>query len=290
MNQPLVTIGMTTYNRGKTYLRLTLDSLLSQTYKNFQLIISDNASTDNTEEICREYTEKDDRVIYFKQKHNIGYVNNVNFLITLARGKYFLRACDDDLYAPKFLETCVNLLEGNPKAIAAGTNFVEFSDSHVTDPHNPTLFYPSSRSLYQRLKQYILFAESDGKEMFIYCALWRREAVEDFFFKHYSFGWDYQDMSFVFKGLTKGTLEFCKDILFGKRARPDSFDSPEQKSFLKRVSDSVLHSRLKRLFTPFFYRRMRDIFGFKELSIFSRIKLILWTKFVMLRLFWRKKI
>lgn len=295
MKEALVTIGLQTYNRANSYLKPTLNSLLAQSFKDFELVISDNSSKDETEKVCREYEKKDPRIRYIRQKENIGYVSNVNFLRAQARHKYFLGACDDDIFAPTFLEKCVHLLEAHPEAIMAATNFIEFGDKgHHTPPHDPKLFFPSEKDLYKRLKQYTLFYESDGKEMFMYCGLWRREAVvNDFFidyFVKYPGNWDFQDMNFVFRGLSKGAFEFVNEVLFHKRARPDSFDPPKVKSLPKKIFDSLVYSRLRRLFTPFFYKRMAQIVQIEELSIWQRIKLIFWTFFVMSRLFWSRKI
>ncbi len=290
----MVTIGLQTFNRANTYLKAAVDSILAQTHKDFELVISDNASTDNTEEVCREYTKKDLRVKYIRQKINIGYVAHVNFLRTQVKGEYFLGACDDDLFKPTFLEKCVARLEDNPEAIMTGTNFIEFNDKWSTSPHDPKKFFPNEKDLYRRLKRYTLFYESDGKEMFIYCAVWRREAVvNDFFidyFVKYPYNWDFQDMNFIFRGLSKGRFEFVDEVLFLKRAWPDSFDPPVKKSPPRRIFNTLVYSRLKRFFTPFFYKRMGQIVKIKELSLWERAKLIFWTFFVMGRLFWRKKI
>ena len=292
----LITIGLQTFNRANSYLPVTLDSVLAQTYKNFELIISDNASTDNTEEVCRKYAKRDQRVKYIKQKENIGYVANVNFLRTQGSGEYFLRACDDDLMEPTFLEKCVTLLDAHPEAILGATNFIEFDDrGNCTPPHNPKEFYPSEKDLYRRLKQYTLFYENDDKVMFFYCGVWRREAITghvfvDYFGKKYPYNWDFQDMNFIFRGLAMGTFELADEALFKKRAWPDSFTPPKKKFFMRRVFDSIVFSRLKRFTTPFFYKRIAQIVRIKELSVFARAKLLFWTLFVMSRLFWSRKI
>ncbi len=291
----LVTIGLMTYNRAGSYLPATLDSILAQTYKNFELVISDNASTDNTEEVCRAYVKNDPRIKYIRQKENIGYVANVNFLRTQVRGEYFVWICDDDLWAPAFLKKCVALLEANPQAIMAAANLIDFDDKgNRTPPRDPKKFYPSLKDLYSRLKQYTLFYESDGKDLFMFCAVWRRKAIANYFFVdyfiRYPWNWDFQDMNFVFHGLSKGTFEFVDEVLFYKRARIEALDQPKKKSFPRRIFDTLVYSRLKRLITPFFYRRMGDIVKVKELSLWARARLIFWTLFVMSRLFWKRKI
>ncbi|MEK7507706.1 MAG: glycosyltransferase family 2 protein, partial [Patescibacteria group bacterium] len=262
---------------------------------NFELVISDNASPDNTEEICRAYAKKDPRITYIRQKENIGYTANVNFFRTRILGEYFVWMCDDDLFAPTFLEKCVALLDAHPESIMAGANVIDFDDiGNRTPARDPNKFYPSERDLYRRLKQYTFFYESDGKDLFMFCAVWRREAILNFifvnYFIRYPYNWDFQDMNFVFRGLAKGTSEFVNEVLFFKRAKSDSFVPSKKKSLPKKIYDSLVYSRLRRLFTPFFYKRMRQILKVKELSLWQRKKLILWTFFVMSRLFWKRKI
>lgn len=104
-NQPanqLVSIGLATFNRA-SLLKRAVDSLLAQTYSHFELIISDNASTDETEQICREYAQKDGRIRYFRQEKSIGAVAQPDFLISKIKGDYFMFASDDDWWHPDFI-------------------------------------------------------------------------------------------------------------------------------------------------------------------------------------------
>ncbi|MEO1346882.1 MAG: glycosyltransferase family A protein, partial [Pseudomonadota bacterium] len=107
---PRVTIGVPVYN-GDAYLAEALDSILNQTFTDFEVIISDNASTDGTEQICRDYAARDDRVRYIRQEKNLGAAPNFNLLVPIARGEYFKWAASDDLIAPEFLNYCVEALE-----------------------------------------------------------------------------------------------------------------------------------------------------------------------------------
>lgn len=114
--EPRVSIGMPVYN-GENFIRDALDSLLAQTYKDFELIISDNASTDLTEEICQKYAIKDQRIRYYRNKENIGPTRNYNQAFELSRGEYFKWAAHDDVCAPRFLERCVEALDQNPSVV-----------------------------------------------------------------------------------------------------------------------------------------------------------------------------
>lgn len=113
---PRVSIGLPVYN-GENYLAVAIDSLLAQTYDDFELILSDNASTDRTAEICQSYVAKDSRVRYYRAEVNQGSAWNYGRCFTLARGEYFKWAAHDDLCAPTFLARCVEVLDKRPDVI-----------------------------------------------------------------------------------------------------------------------------------------------------------------------------
>ncbi|MCW2930526.1 MAG: glycosyltransferase family 2 protein [Actinomycetia bacterium] len=115
---PRVTIGLPVYN-GENYLSESIAALLGQTYENFELLISDNASTDSTPEICREYAKQDGRIRYIRQPRNIGLIPNENFTIREARGELVKLAAHDDLYARDLLKVCVEALDAHPEAVVA---------------------------------------------------------------------------------------------------------------------------------------------------------------------------
>ena len=125
--QPLVSIGLPVYN-GEKYLKQSIDSLLAQTYKNIELIICDNASSDRTPEICLEYAKFDGRIRYQRNQTNIGGANNHNLTFELAQGKYFRWASYDDLCAPDLIEKCVNILEKNPSIVICYSNVVSIDE------------------------------------------------------------------------------------------------------------------------------------------------------------------
>lgn len=102
---PLVTIAIPTYNRADGYLREALESALSQTYENIEIVISDNCSTDDTELLIRGIS--DSRLRYIRHSENIGAINNFNFCLQEANGVYFLMLHDDDLIDKDFIETCL---------------------------------------------------------------------------------------------------------------------------------------------------------------------------------------
>ena len=118
---PQVSIGMPVYN-GESLIREALDSLLAQNFTDFELIISDNASTDGTEAICQEYTANDTRIRYVRQAENRGATANFQFVLDEAVGKYFMWAGDDDYWKRITLTKCLNYLRNNNDISAYATN------------------------------------------------------------------------------------------------------------------------------------------------------------------------
>ena len=115
---PRLSIGLPVYN-GENYLAESLDALLGQSYTDFELIISDNASTDSTADICRRYGKQDCRIRYVRQPRNIGLSPNHNFVFDQARGELFKWASHDDLYARDLLKHCVDALDEYPHVVLA---------------------------------------------------------------------------------------------------------------------------------------------------------------------------
>jgi glycosyltransferase involved in cell wall biosynthesis len=111
-----VTVGLPVYN-GEPYLVQAIESLLGQTYADFELIISDNASTDGTWAICRDFERRDPRVRCQRNDVNLGAAANYNRLVGMARGEYFKWASHDDICEPKFLESCLEVLDADPSVV-----------------------------------------------------------------------------------------------------------------------------------------------------------------------------
>lgn len=114
--KPMVSIGLPVYN-GERYLRLALESLLAQDYENFELIISDNASTDTTAKICHQYRLMDKRIKYARNDVNLGAAINFNRVFELSAGKYFMWAAHDNIWDKSYITRCVAKLEENPAAV-----------------------------------------------------------------------------------------------------------------------------------------------------------------------------
>jgi len=155
-----VSIGVPVYNCER-YLGASLDSLLAQTFADFELIVCDNASTDRTEEIARDYAARDPRVRYVRNATNLGLPGNYRRTFELATGEYFRWAAADDVSGPEFLARCVEVLDAQPGAVLAypKTTFIdeqgrlpsEYDDGlHLQSPKPSERF----RQLLERL-QYV---------------------------------------------------------------------------------------------------------------------------------------
>lgn len=125
---PRVSIGMPVRN-GSRFIREAIDSLLAQTFESFELIICDNASTDDTESICRDYAAKDSRVRYFRNEQNIGPAGNYNKCFNLSRGEYFRWHAHDDLAAPTYLTRCVKALDADSSIVVAYPSTIIVDDT-----------------------------------------------------------------------------------------------------------------------------------------------------------------
>lgn len=117
---PLITVGMPVCN-GERFLREALDCWIGQNFRDFTLIISDDASTDSTPDICGAYAACDSRIQYIRSDQNRGAVWNFNFLFALAKTDFFAWAAQDDYWEPEFLGRCVELLRDIPDAAGAHT-------------------------------------------------------------------------------------------------------------------------------------------------------------------------
>ena len=109
---PEVTIAIPTYNRA-SLLKEAIQSVLNQTYKDFELLICDNASTDNTNKVVSTFS--DPRIKYHKNKNNIGMMNNWNKCVELSQGKYLMILGDDDKLYPEFLGTSLKIHGDHPE-------------------------------------------------------------------------------------------------------------------------------------------------------------------------------
>ena len=138
--RPLVTVAIPTYNRADGYLRVALESALAQDYAPLEIIVSDNCSTDRTEELVTGHG--DARVRYIRQAQALRPNDNFNFCLNQARGEYFLLLHDDDLIDPDFVASCMDALRtsGGPVGIVrTGARVIDADGRTVSELENHTV-------------------------------------------------------------------------------------------------------------------------------------------------------
>jgi glycosyltransferase involved in cell wall biosynthesis len=119
---PKLSIGMPVWN-GAPYIRSALDHILAQSFTDFELIISDNASTDATEEICRSYASADPRIRYIRQTQHTSYGENFQFVLSQARGRYYMWHAADDWWREGFFERAAAILDLDPAVVIVFSHF-----------------------------------------------------------------------------------------------------------------------------------------------------------------------
>ena len=143
---PRLSIGLPVYN-GERHLTESIEAVLGQSYEDFELIISDNASTDGTADICHRYGKLDSRLRYIRQPRNIGLSPNHNFVVQQARGEFFKWAAADDLYGRDLLKRCVEALDEHPDVVLAHSYEAVVDDaSNVTQAMDYPLATDSPRA------------------------------------------------------------------------------------------------------------------------------------------------
>lgn len=215
--RPLVSIGMPAYN-GETYIRQALDSLLTQEYTNIELIICDDASTDATEEICRQYAAQHKQIRYYRNRANIGIVRNYERVLDLSKGEYFMWAQNDDTWDPTFVGTLVQLLSLNPDVVLAFSAYDNVDERDARTKTYPHIFSLPSSDLFKRLQKYILQGEHLGKPN-LFLGLMRRSAIQQVDgLKNYNDDlWGF-DTLVVLQLLALGDAVLIPQLLFHKRA------------------------------------------------------------------------
>jgi glycosyltransferase involved in cell wall biosynthesis len=209
---PRLSIGLPVYN-GENYLAASIDALLGQTYEDFELIISDNASTDGTGDICRRYLEQDPRIRYYRQPSNIGLAPNHNFVVEQSTGELFKWASNDDLYARDLLERCVAALDEYPKVVLAHswTAMIDGSGT-VTKALEYPLATASSRAP-DRFRSLLFDSGGDDDGAVVRIDVLRRTAMKESY--HHS------DRTIITELALHGPFYQVPDWLYFRRDHPD---------------------------------------------------------------------
>jgi glycosyltransferase involved in cell wall biosynthesis len=180
--EPLVSVGIPTYNRPDG-LRRTLECITGQTYKNLEIIVSDNCSPGSeTEAVSHEFIARDSRIQYYRQDINKGATFNFQFVLEKATGEYFMWAADDDEWRYDFISNCVLCLKENNDI---GVVFTKYHVVSSTYPifkmkHFPDMAFVSNNDPLVRIKGFLLIDENSHKANLIY-GLWRIDKIKEFY-------------------------------------------------------------------------------------------------------------
>lgn len=166
MRDKLVSVGMPVYN-GEKYISKAIDSILNQTVSHFELIISDNASCDATEQICRSYLCKDSRIRYFRHPENRGAVENFKFVFEKASGEYFMWAAADDLWSQNWLEEMLKLQNIGSCIAFGGLKVIDGEGRLFSHPASGSDLEFGKSKFFRRMK-FFLMPNISGKANPIY--------------------------------------------------------------------------------------------------------------------------
>ena len=215
--KPKVCIGMPTYN-GEKCIKKAIDSVLSQTFTDFELIISDNVSEDSTSMICKEYEKKDQRIKYIKHEINRGPSFNFQFVLSESKSEYFVWLADDDYWEPTFLEKNVIVLESNNNVVGSISLVKYIIDNECEFQKNTT----------QRLKKFLR-----GKIV----------NIDKYEHVHPAFG-DYEKKATLYLRFNQGSFiygVFRTEILKKRLVLPDSVESWDLVIILNILKDGDLN-------------------------------------------------
>ena len=175
-SRSLVSIGFFVYN-GERYMRQALDSLIAQDYDNFELIISDNASTDATKDICEEYARIDKRIKYSRNLSNLGAGANGVKVLEMAHGEFFMWAGHDDIWDKSYVSKCVSIMQEHPQAVmcCSEINFIDSKGNPKVDSGYRThknIGYRDCMSIPERIHELI-----NRMGWYAFYGVWRTEAI-----------------------------------------------------------------------------------------------------------------
>ncbi|MEM1190846.1 MAG: glycosyltransferase family 2 protein [Pseudomonadota bacterium] len=240
--QHLIAVGIPVFN-GEQWLEESLDSILSQTFPDFEVFIADNASTDRTREICLRYANADPRVRYHRHPRNLGALRNYNAVFEETHSQYFKWASCSDICKPHLLERCLEVLETREDVVLAYAKTMLFStmgDVKQRYYQNLNLEYDSPSHRFAVAADWL-----EGLNN-AYNGVWRRSAMESLMPYRESRGYD---INFMLEMALRGKFVEVPEVLFHRRyetqSTGDLLAKSEQVSFFG--ADKVRYGRRERL-------------------------------------------
>jgi len=250
---PLVSVGIPTYNRPRGVQR-TLEQITTQTYRNLEIIVSDNCSpTPEIKNIVEKFKERDPRIKFFRQIHNLGMSLNFKFVLKKATGAYFMWAADDDEWDPQFIETCVKSL-GSASSCMTGFKILNRARNKLIQSE-----YPPLSPAYSPYKNASIFLRKTIANLFY--GLHRREEIL-YYLADYAF--DFYDCYFCLKQILTNGFVINPKTLF--TAGIDN-DQNNIKPFHPKKNKCLEY-------WPFYYSSLKLITSSNRLKFGEKINLI----------------
>jgi glycosyltransferase involved in cell wall biosynthesis len=264
---PLVTIGLPVFNSEKTIKR-ALDSLLAQTYPNFEIMISDNCSTDKTVEICKTYVERDNRIKLNLNKENLGVIANFRIVHKKAKGKYFMWAGSDDYWEPEFVKTLVNELESDPTAgVAQCAVRRENPDGSLKDIIKFNKNYNTSKLSHWQVTLKLLSPRKEIRllkyNLFIY-GLFKYEAISDTLDAENDVLSSYGERAFLAPVALAHKFRYVDEILFSKTVHTESVSIRYPNDEYKQTSKEMTYLKF---YLKYYYKVMVCITKYSKIPL-----------------------
>lgn len=224
---PLVSIVMPVFN-GERFMREALDSLLAQSFTNFELRIADNASTDATAAICQKYAANDSRIIYHRHTENLGVFGNTEWLYRQAKGEFLILVGDDDVYEPDCLARYVEQIRDRKDVILVYSDYGWIDVEGRRSDSGLKHFMAAKDDISQNLGLYI----RAPIVLPMVLGLFRTKVVQQALpfptlGKHYHDFTGGRDIAFLWKILPKGQINSVRAPLFCYRNKDRGYSIPK---------------------------------------------------------------
>jgi len=275
-NNPILTIGLPVFN-GEKFLRRRLENILSQTFEDFSLVISDNNSNDKTHDICMEFKKLDDRIKYVKQNFNQP-IPNMLTLVNNSKTKYFAWAASDDFWSTNFLENNIKILEEKSSIIGSIGNVYFFEDYDKFDinefdtaSYNLVHVKETSGSYEERVSKYVNFNQTSALYSIFRTDILKKSVVQNLNFLKKTLdpiaAWD---TALIFRVLKYGNFYVNDNSSFFKYTKGitgvSNYDS----------IDYILNVRKKSLFEAFILYLPFTLISLRTMGVKIFLKNIKW--------------
>ena len=260
--KPLISIGCPVKNgfknKNKFNLKDALDSILNQTYKNLEIIISDDLSDDETKDFLEQISKKDKRIKLFFQKENLGWEKNFKFVLDKSSGKYFKFSCQDDIISKDYIESNFNFLEKNLDFVCSSSKF------SYEDKPDEIKSFNLDQNLFERIKNFFKIRHISHNILYSLIRKERMNKTIDFAKKYWAIDWIF-DLDLIIEGKFKTIQDGF--IKFGVHG------SSKEKNFLNR--ENLKNKKIYKILP--FYELMKYLFNktirLNKLSFFQKLSI-----------------